>query len=100
VGNGFSGPGAAAGGGSATAGRRSDSHPHLWLEGLEEHNANTRERYIYIHGTNHEEEIGQAASNGCIRMKNADLIALFDRVPLGPKSSLRPSEKRPKIRCA
>jgi len=55
----------------------------LWLDGLEEHNANTRERYIYIHGTNHEEEIGQAASNGCIRMKNADLIALFDRVPLG-----------------
>ena len=26
----------------------------LWLEGLEEHNANTRDRYIYIHGTNHE----------------------------------------------
>ena len=55
----------------------------LWLEGLDPDNANTRERYIYIHGTNHEEEIGQAASNGCIRMKNADLIALFDRVPLG-----------------
>jgi L,D-transpeptidase YbiS len=55
----------------------------LWLEGLEEHNANTRERYIYIHGTNREDEIGQPASHGCIRMKNADLIALFDRVPLG-----------------
>ncbi len=55
----------------------------LWLDGLEEHNANTRERYIYIHGTNHEEEIGQPASHGCIRMKSADLIALFDQVPLG-----------------
>ena len=55
----------------------------LWLDGLEEHNANTRERFIYIHGTNHEEEIGQPASHGCIRMKNADLIALFDQVPLG-----------------
>jgi L,D-transpeptidase YbiS len=55
----------------------------LWLEGLEEHNANTRDRFIYIHGTNHEEEIGQAASHGCIRMKNADLVALFDQVPLG-----------------
>jgi len=55
----------------------------LWLDGLEEHNANTRERYIYIHGTNHEEEIGQPASHGCIRMKNADLIALFDQVPRG-----------------
>ncbi len=55
----------------------------LWLDGLEEHNANTRGRYIYIHGTNHEEEIGQPVSHGCIRMKNADLIALFDRVPVG-----------------
>lgn len=55
----------------------------LWLEGLEEHNANTRDRFIYIHGTNHEEAIGEPASHGCIRMKNADLIALFERVPLG-----------------
>lgn len=55
----------------------------LWLDGLEEHNANTRQRYIYIHGTNHEDEIGQPASHGCIRMKNADLIALFAQVPLG-----------------
>ena len=55
----------------------------LWLGGLEEHNANTRDRFIYIHGTNHEDEIGQPASHGCIRMKNADLIALFDQVPLG-----------------
>ena len=55
----------------------------LWLDGLEEHNANTRERYIYIHGTNHEDKIGQPASHGCIRMKNTDLIALFDQVPLG-----------------
>ncbi|HXA08405.1 MAG TPA: L,D-transpeptidase [Chthoniobacterales bacterium] len=55
----------------------------LWLDGLEEHNANTRQRYIYVHGTNHEDEIGQPASHGCIRMRNADLIALFDQVPLG-----------------
>ncbi|MBA3542919.1 MAG: L,D-transpeptidase [Chthoniobacterales bacterium] len=55
----------------------------LWLDGLEEHNANTRERFIYIHGTNHEEEIGTPASHGCIRMKNADLIALFDQIPPG-----------------
>ena len=55
----------------------------LWLEGLEEHNANTRDRFIYIHGTNHEEEIGQPASHGCIRMKNADLIALFEKVSEG-----------------
>ena len=55
----------------------------LWLDGLEAHNANTRDRFIYIHGTNHEDEIGQPASHGCVRMKNADLIALFDQVPLG-----------------
>jgi L,D-transpeptidase YbiS len=52
----------------------------LWLEGLEDHNSNTRARYIYIHGTNHEDEIGAPASHGCIRMKNADVIELFDLV--------------------
>ena len=54
----------------------------LWLDGLEAHNANTRDRFIYIHGTNHEDEIGRPASHGCIRMKDADLIAIFDQVPL------------------
>lgn len=52
----------------------------LWLHGVEEHNANTRDRYIYIHGTNHEDEIGEPASRGCIRMTNADVIELFDLV--------------------
>ncbi len=52
----------------------------LWLHGLEPENANTRERYIYIHGTNEEEKIGQAASHGCIRMRNADVIALYEMV--------------------
>src|SRR5689334_13983101 len=36
----------------------------LWLEGTEEHNANTRDRYIYIHGTNQEGFIGTPASHG------------------------------------
>jgi lipoprotein-anchoring transpeptidase ErfK/SrfK len=52
----------------------------LWLDGLDEHNANTRERFIYIHGTKHEREIGSAASCGCIRMRNEDVIELFDLV--------------------
>lgn len=55
----------------------------LWLDGLETHNANTRDRFIYIHGTNHEEEIGRPTSHGCIRMKSDDLIALFNEVPIG-----------------
>jgi lipoprotein-anchoring transpeptidase ErfK/SrfK len=55
----------------------------LWLDGLEPRNANTHDRYVYIHGTNHEDEIGMPASHGCIRMKNADIIELFERVEEG-----------------
>src|SRR5947207_4057527 len=55
----------------------------LWLDGLDEHNANTRDRFIYIHGTKHEDEIGTLASRGCVRMRNADVIDLFDRVEEG-----------------
>jgi L,D-transpeptidase YbiS len=55
----------------------------LWLDGLDEENALTRERYIYIHGTNQEQLIGQAASSGCIRMRNADVVRLFDLVNVG-----------------
>ena len=55
----------------------------LWLEGTNEANANTRERYIYIHGTNHEALVGQPASHGCVRMRNADVAELYDLVPAG-----------------
>jgi lipoprotein-anchoring transpeptidase ErfK/SrfK len=55
----------------------------LWLDGLDEHNANTRDRFIYIHGTRHEDKIGTAASHGCVRMRNADVIELFDLVDEG-----------------
>src|SRR5581483_9592901 len=49
----------------------------LWLDGLDEENANTRDRYIYIHGTRHEDRIGIPDSHGCIRMRNADVMELF-----------------------
>jgi len=55
----------------------------LWLDGIDEHNANTRERFIYIHGTKHEDRIGDPASRGCVRMRNADVIELFDLVDEG-----------------
>jgi L,D-transpeptidase YbiS len=55
----------------------------LWLGGLEPRNANTYQRYIYIHGTNDEASLGRAASHGCIRMKNREVIELFDLVPVG-----------------
>lgn len=52
----------------------------LRLDGLSAENANTRSRYIYIHGTNQEDRIGSPASDGCIRMRNCDVVDLFDRV--------------------
>ncbi len=55
----------------------------LWLDGVEEGNANTFSRYIYIHGTNQETLIGQPASHGCIRLSNQDVVDLFERVELG-----------------
>jgi lipoprotein-anchoring transpeptidase ErfK/SrfK len=55
----------------------------LWLDGLENQNANTRDRFIYIHGTKHEDKIGQPNSHGCIRMRNADVIELFELVDVG-----------------
>lgn len=55
----------------------------LWLAGLEPDNANTHGRYIYIHGTNHEEAIGEPQSHGCVRMRNADVARLFEMVPSG-----------------
>jgi lipoprotein-anchoring transpeptidase ErfK/SrfK len=62
----------------------------LWLDGLEDHNSNTRERYIYIHGTNQEQLIGQAASRGCIRMRNQDVIQLFDQIDVGTEVEILP----------
>ena len=57
----------------------------LWLDGLEDGvNLNgvydTYARYIYIHGTSDEKRIGEPVSGGCIRMKNDDVIELFDEV--------------------
>ena len=52
----------------------------LWLDGLDEDNANTRDRFIYIHGTKHEDKIGSPASHGCIRMRNIDIVDLFELV--------------------
>lgn len=57
----------------------------LWLSGLDEQNANTRDRYIYFHGTNREDLIGTPASHGCIRLRNADIAELFDLVPEGTR---------------
>jgi UDP-N-acetylmuramate--alanine ligase len=60
----------------------------LTLDGLEDSfnrgpGRDSLERYIYIHGTNHEGHLGRAVSHGCVRMANADVVALFDRVREG-----------------
>jgi lipoprotein-anchoring transpeptidase ErfK/SrfK len=57
----------------------------LWLDGLEPQNRNAFRRYIYIHGTPEERNIGVASSYGCIRMRSADVIALYDTVGTGAR---------------
>jgi hypothetical protein len=60
----------------------------LWLSGTEVGknrlgNEDTMQRYIYIHGTPDSTVMGKAGSHGCIRMRNADVVALFDLVQVG-----------------
>jgi hypothetical protein len=60
----------------------------LWLSGREPGynrlgSCDSMRRYIYIHGTPDESFEQAPRSHGCIRMRNGDLIELFDRVPLG-----------------
>ena len=58
----------------------------LWLSGCEVGrnrlgDVDTMRRYIYIHGSPERSEMGKPGSIGCIRMRNADIIELFDLVP-------------------
>ena len=60
----------------------------LWLCGCEPGRnrfgaVDTMQRYIYIHGAPDSAQMGVPGSHGCVRMRNADLIELFDRVPVG-----------------
>ena len=60
----------------------------LWLSGKEVGfnrlgNVDTMQRYIYIHGTPESTEMGKIGSHGCVRMRNADIIELFDLVEAG-----------------
>lgn len=60
----------------------------LWLSGKERGfnrlgSCDSMQRYIYIHGTPDTEPMGTPLSHGCIRMRNQDVISLFDRVPIG-----------------
>lgn len=52
----------------------------LTLSGLDSDNKNTLSRNIYIHGTNREQYLGRAASGGCIRVANKNVIKLADEL--------------------
>lgn len=67
----------------------------MWLSGLEVGqnrlgNVDTMQRYIYIHGTPDSEPMGVAKSHGCIRMRNQDIIDLFEQVAVGTKVTIQP----------
>ena len=66
----------------------------LWLCGTERGvnrlgNVDSMRRYIYIHGTPDVEPMGEPRSHGCVRMRNNDIIALFDRVAPGTPVTLQ-----------
>jgi lipoprotein-anchoring transpeptidase ErfK/SrfK len=63
----------------------------LWLKGLEAQNRNAFDRYIYIHGTPEERNIGRPASYGCIRMRSRDVISLFSTVGIGTAVDIVPA---------
>jgi len=62
----------------------------LWLSGLEPGknrlgNVDTMRRYVYIHGCPDEHPMGVPGSHGCVKMRNRELIELFDRVETGTR---------------
>jgi len=66
----------------------------LWLCGLEPGknrlgNVDTMRRYVYIHGCPDEDPMGQPGSRGCIKMRNSEIIDLFDRVTPGTRVYIR-----------
>ena len=76
----------------------------LWLDGLEDGvnrgpGHDSHERYIYIHGTNQEQDLGGPASHGCVRMANADVVDLFERVAEGDLVAVLPVVPIPEWRA-
>ena len=62
----------------------------LWLSGLEPGknrlgDRDSMRRYIYIHGCPEEDAMGMPSSHGCVKMRNSEVIKLFDRVPVGTR---------------
>jgi lipoprotein-anchoring transpeptidase ErfK/SrfK len=55
----------------------------LWLEGREPANKNTKERFIYLHGTSHEDKLGTPNSQGCIVFSSRDIVKVYDALKVG-----------------
>ena len=62
----------------------------LWLKGLEPENRNAFDRYIYIHGTAEERNVGKPVSYGCIRMKSRDVLRVYNTVGIGAEVDIIP----------
>lgn len=67
----------------------------LWLSGCEIGlnrlgQVDSMQRYIYIHGTPDSEPMGVPCSHGCIRMRNQDVMCLFDLVAIGTAVEIKP----------
>jgi hypothetical protein len=60
----------------------------IWLRGREPQNANAFRRYIYIHGTPEERNLGLPVSYGCVRMSSTDVIKLYDMVGTGARVTI------------
>ena len=76
----------------------------LWLSGTEPGRnrlggVDTMRRYIYIHGCPDEVDITTPGSHGCIRMRNGDVIDLFDRVEVGTRVAIEAERQPPRRRC-
>jgi lipoprotein-anchoring transpeptidase ErfK/SrfK len=50
----------------------------IWLQGLEKRNQHAYQRFIYIHGTPQEKDLGHPASFGCVRMASSDVIKVYE----------------------
>lgn len=69
----------------------------LWLSGTEQGinrlgNVDTMQRYVYIHGTPESTNMTVPGSHGCVRMRNDDIIALFNIVPVGTRVDIVENE--------
>jgi len=67
----------------------------MWLSGLEPGfnrlgDVDTMRRYVYIHGAPDSDPMGVPSSHGCVKMRNSDIVKLFDLVPVGTPVTIKP----------